>query len=311
LAFDLIGDPHLYFHMKPILLSLIALSGIVSAYGKSSYLVLRTQGDGAVVKTTSGIEPLQRASYLPSGNRVTVRPRSGIETMGAGCQFRFGSDTSFTIEEDAITLHQGSLMLLSRKIGINYPLNSPETKLNLSGIGTCMVEVEPNGGLKLLCVLGRIVIRSSTGNFELLAGELIFAKPGGHGLGDRINVNLGTVVKSSYLLSGFPNSTAFGNSLANVVDAQKRSIGKTYRAEVGQAKGANTFEVLPIPDAIPEDAFPAVTPEASKEGYEVSASDPLSELLGRSPKRLVAEEASKANEGPTPRPFPSRLLRPN
>jgi len=297
--------------MKPILLSLIALSGIVSAYGKSSYLVLRTQGDGAVVKTTSGIEPLQRANYLPSGNRVTVRPRSGIETMGAGCQFRFGSDTSFTIEEGAITLHQGSFLLLSRKIGINYPLNSPETKLNLSGIGTCMVEVEPNGGLKLLCVLGRIVIRSSTGNFELLAGELIFAKPGGRGLGDRINVNLGTVVKSSYLLSGFPNSTAFSNSLANVVDAQKRSIGKTYRAEVGQAKGANTFEVLPIPDAIPEDAFPSATPKVGKEGYEVPVSDPLSELLGRSPKRLVAEDEAKANGGLTPRPFPSRLLRPN
>ena len=298
--------------MKPILLSLIALSGIVSAYGKSSYLVLRIQGDGAVVKNaSSGIEPLRRANYLPSGSRVTVRPRSGIETMGAGCQFRFGSDTSFTIEEDAINLHQGSFMLLSRKIGVNYPLNSPETKLNLSGIGTCMVEVEPNGGLKLLCVLGRIVIKSSTGNFELLAGELIFAKPGGLGLGDRINVNLGTVVKSSYLLSGFPNSTAFGNSLANVVDAQKHSIGKTYRAEVGQAKGTNTFEVLPIPDAIPEDAFPAVTPKASREGYEVSASDPLSELLGRSPRRLVAEEASKANEGPIPRPFPSRLLRPH
>jgi hypothetical protein len=297
--------------MKPILLSLIALTGIVSAYGKSSYLVLRTQGDGAVVRNaSSGIEPLRRASYLPSGSRVTVRPRSGIETMGAGCQFRFGSDTSFTIEEDTINLHQGSFMLLSRKIGVNYPLNSPETKLNLSGIGTCMVEVEPNGGLKVLCVLGRIVIKSSTGNSELLPGELIFAKPGGRGLGDRINVNLGTVVKSSYLLSGFPNSSAFGNSLANIVDAQKHSIGKTYRAEVGQAKGANTFEILPIPDAIPEDAFPSVTPKASK-GGEVPASDPLSELLGRSPRRLVAEEVSKANEGPTPRPFPSKLLRPN
>jgi hypothetical protein len=297
--------------MKPILLSLIALTGIVSAYGKSSYLVLRTQGDGAVVRNaSSGIEPLRRASYLPSGSRVTVRPRSGIETMGAGCQFRFGSDTSFTIEEDTINLHQGSFMLLSRKIGVNYPLNSPETKLNLSGIGTCMVEVEPNGGLKVLCVLGRIVIKSSTGNSELLPGELIFAKPGGRGLGDRINVNLGTVVKSSYLLSGFPNSSAFGNSLANIVDAQKHSIGKTYRAEVGQAKGANTFEILPIPDAIPEDAFPSVTPKASK-GGEVPASDPLSELLGRSPRRLVAEGVSKANEGPTPRPFPSKLLRPN
>lgn len=298
--------------MKIFFLTLLAFAATVSIHGKSSYLVLRSLGEGALVKKAhSEVEPLQRASYLPIGSRVTVRPRSGIETMGAGCQFRFGSDTSFTIEEDAINLHQGSLMLLSRKIGVNYPLNSPETNLNLSGIGTCMAEVEPNGGLKLLCVLGRIVIGSSTGNFELLPGELVFAKPGGLGLGDRININLGTVVKSSFLLSGFPNSSSFGNSLANVVDAQERSIGKTYRAEVGQAKGTNTFEVLPIPDAIPEDSFPSVILSAGKNGYEVPASDPLSELLGRAPKRLVTERRAGTAETLTPRPFPSKLLRSN
>ncbi len=300
------------FRMKTIFLSLIALTGIFPAYGNSSFLVLRSQGDGAVVKNASSkTESLRRASYLPADSRVTVRPRSGIEVMGAGCQFRFGSETSFTIEGGGIALHQGSLMFLSRKIGVEYPMIGPEVSLKLSGIGTGMVEVEPNGGLKLLCVLGRIVIGSGDGSFELLPGELVFAKPGGRGLGDRINVNLETVVKSSYLLSGFPNSSSFGNSLANVVDAQKRSIGKTYRAEVGQAKGVNTFEVLPIPDAIPEDSFPPVPQAAINEVYEVPASDPLSELLGRKPKRLVPVEKPPASQSPLPRPFPSKLLRPN
>ena len=300
------------FLMKTIFLSLIALTGIFSVYGNSSFLVLRSLEDGAVVKNASSkAEPLRRASYLPSGSRVTVRPRSGIEVLGAGCQFRFGSETSFTIEGGAIALHQGSLMFLSRKIGVEYPMSGPEVSLKLSGIGTGMVEVEPNGGLKLLCVLGRIVIGSGDGSFELLPGELVFAKPGGRGLGDRINVDLETVVKSSYLLSGFPNSSSFGNSLANVVDAQKREVAKFYRAEVGRAKGANTFEVLPIPDAIAEDAFPAVPQEAIKEVYEMPASDPLSELLGRKPKRLAPGEKSPASQSPLPRPFPSKLLRPN
>ena len=108
-----------------------------------------------------------------------------------------------------------------------------------------MAEVEPNGGLKLLCVLGRILLFSDSGKFELLPGELVFAKPGGLGMGDKINVNLGTVVESSYLLSGFPNSPSFQNSLANAVEAQKNSIGKTYRAEVG--KGSKHFRGLAHP----------------------------------------------------------------
>ena len=121
------------------------------------------------------------------------------------------------------------------------------------------------------------------------------------------------MVESSYLLSGFPNSPSFQNSLANAVEAQKNSIGKTYRAEVGRAKGASTFEVLPIPDATPEDAFPSVEPVAKsvKPAYEVSEANPLSELLGRTPKRMPEQGGVETDNSLEPRPFPSKLLRAN
>ena len=300
--------------MKTILLSLLVSSAFAGLFGSSTHLVLTSQGEGAFSKTTEGTaEAISRASFLPSDTRLTIRPRSGIETLRAGYHFRFGSDTSFTLRDDMLVLHEGSIMMLSRKIGESVHLSSPETQVKLSGIGTCMAEVEPNGGLKLLCVLGRILIFSDSGKFELLPGELVFAKPGGLGMGDKINVNLGTVVESSYLLSGFPNSPSFQNSLANVVEAQKNSIGKTYRAEVGRAKGASTFEVLPIPDATPEDAFPSVEPVAKsvKPAYEVSEANPLSELLGRTPKRLPAQRGVEIDNSLEPRPFPSKLLRAN
>ena len=300
--------------MKTILLSLLVSSAFAGLFGSSTHLVLRSQGEGAFSKTAEGTaEAIPRASFLPSDTRLTIRPRSGIETLRAGYHFRFGSDTGFTLRDDTLVLHEGSIMMLSRKIGESVVLSSPETQVKLSGIGTCMAEVEPNGGLKLLCVLGRILIFSDSGKFELLPGELVFAKPGGLGMGDKINVNLGTVVESSYLLSGFPNSPSFQNSLANVVEAQKNSIGKTYRAEVGRAKGASTFEVLPIPDATPEDAFPSVEPVAKsvKPAYEVSEANPLSELLGRTPKRLPAQGGEEIDNSLEPRPFPSKLLRAN
>ena len=298
--------------MKTIFLWLLVSSAFVGLFGKSTHLVLRTQGEGAFFKTAEGnAEAVSRASFLPADTRLTIRPRSGIETLRAGYQFRFGSNTSFTLQDDTLQLHEGSIMMLSRKIGESVVVSSPETQVTLSGIGTCMTEVEPNGGLKLLCVLGRILIFTDAGKFELLPGELVFAKPGDLGMGDKINVNLGKVVESSYLLSGFPNSSSFDNSLANVVKAQRNSIGKTYRAEVGNAKGANTFEVLPIPDATAEDAFPSVPPAVDQPSYEVSESNPLAELLGRAPKRLKSPAKADPGDSPEPRPFPSRMLRSN
>ncbi len=296
--------------MKTVLTFLVASACCVSAFGEISHLVLRSQGDGAVFRSSEQkAEPVKRASFLPQGQRITVRPRSGIETIGAGYQFRFGSDTSFTLDGKAIGIHDGSIMVLSRKMGSELIIKSPETQVVLAGIGTCMMEVEPNGGLKLLCVLGRILVGSGQPKtrLELLPGELVFAKPGARGLGDRINVNLETVVTSSYLLSGFPNADSLKNSLRNVVRAQKTSIGRTYRAEVGQAKGSNTFEILPIPDAVPEDDFPSAPKPPS---YKIPNADPLSELLGRSPKRLPEKEDLRIRQGQAPRPFPTRLLRP-
>ena len=298
--------------MKIIFLSLLASSTLVGLFGGSTQLVLRSQGDGAFYKSDEGtVKTVARASFLPADTRLTIRPRSGIETLQAGYRYRFGSNTSFTLQDESLLLHEGSIMLLSRKLGDSVVLSSPDTQVKLSGIGTCMTEVEPNGGLKLLCVLGRIVIFSDAGKFELLPGELVFAKPGELGMGDKINVNLGTVVESSYLLSGFPNSPSFQNSLANVVEAQKGSIGKTYRAEVGNAKGANTFEVLPIPEAMPGDAFPLAPPTIIQSNYKVSGPNPLAELLGRPPKRMKAPVKVDAGNSLESRPFPSKLLRSN
>jgi hypothetical protein len=298
--------------MKIIFLSLVVSSAFVGLFGGSTHLVLRSQGDGAFCKTPEGtVKTVARATFLPADTRLTIRPRSGIETLRAGYRYRFGSNTSFTLRDDVLQLHEGSIMMLSRNLGDSVALSSPETKVKLSGIGTCMTEVEPNGGLKILCVLGRIVIFSDAGKSELLPGELIFAKPGGFGMGDKINVNLGTVVESSYLLSGFPNSDSFNNSLANVVDAQSNYTSKTYRAEVGSARGVNTFEVLPIPDSSPEDAFPSVPPAIVRPSYEVSVSNPLAELLGRAPKRMKAPVKVDDVNSLKPRPFPSKLLRSN
>ncbi|MDG1326032.1 MAG: hypothetical protein P8P49_09715 [Opitutales bacterium] len=216
----------------------------------------------------------------------------------------------------SIHLHEGSIMIQSRKIGNKVTIEGPEAVLSISGSGTCMVEVETNGGLKILCVLGRIILgldsKSSAG--ELLAGELVFLKPGNAGLADKINVNLAKVVDTSFLLSGFQNSSSFSRSLSTVVRAQEESIGKTYNAEVGDAKEANTFEIVTTTKNEETSGNTGNKLESdtlkSRSSYQVPQSDPLEELLGRTPVRSNSfpEKAEDLTQ-PEPRPLPGTLLR--
>jgi hypothetical protein len=289
-------------------------------HGQGMHLIMDQVGDGAFVSLEEGTtEPVRRASFIPMDSRITVRARSGIETMSAGYLFRYGADTRFTLSKEALQLHDGSIMIQSRKIGNRIVFKSPEASLRIAGIGTCMIEVETNGGLKVIGILGRMIVGVGDNGVEedLLAGELVFVKPGNSGLGDKINVNLERVVETSFLLSGFQNGASFQGSLTSVVRAQKESIGKTYRAEVGDAKGTDTFEIVTNTEVLPEEKNRVdVESENSsliknRSNYKIPGTDPLQELLGRAPKRTVPVIEEKA-VSPAPiklRPLPGTLLR--
>ncbi|MDG1137893.1 MAG: hypothetical protein P8N49_00010 [Opitutales bacterium] len=298
--------------------------------GQSSHLLLLSQGDGAVVKDGDATpQKLTKASFLPKDQSISVRPRSGLETLCSGYNFRFGADTRFLILEEGVELSEGSMMMRSRKINNSFKIAGPEAEVRLNGAGCFLVEVETNGGIKIVTILGRLdaVDLKSNEAFEVLPGELIFIMPGGRGFGEKVNINLNSLVDSSYLLSGFPNNASFSSSLKSVALAQSESIGVTYGAEVGDAKSADSFEVIPSESVSErEETSPdLLVPEANGsnspiKNYFIPSSDPLAELLGRSPKRLVVstpatpEVVSGSDLSPVkkdiePRPFPSRLLR--
>jgi hypothetical protein len=281
--------------------------------------LLLSQGDGALTSSESGKVQLSKASFLPKGQLISVRPRSGIETLSSGFQFRFGSDTRFMISDQAIELSEGSIMIRSRKISNSTTLHGPESKIQINGAGCFLVEVETNGGLKAVTILGRLDLMdlNSGEALDLLPGELVFLMPGDRGFAEKVSVNLNRLIESSYLVSGFPNNTSFQSSLASVATAQSNSIGVVYGAEVGDAKAVDSFEVVPS-KAVKNNTPPMPKPSPTVIA-DSSSSDPLFDLLGRAPKRMKpAAKEEKALDlriqdppNPTSRPFPSRLLRQN
>jgi|TARA_B100001094_G_scaffold60277_1_gene55800 hypothetical protein len=262
---------------------------ISDSEAKNLFLVSATIGDGGIMRSSDVNKPLGRASYIPKGMRVSVRPRSGLETLAAGQTLRFGSETNFMVTEEAIVLYEGSLLYRTRKMGNLLSLNGPESEISLDGMGSVMLEVEPNGGFKLIGLLGRVRVtdKQSKRATQLLPGELLFVKPGGRGFGDLVYVNLGKMTKTSFLVSGFKNLSTFERSLATVTKAQNESIAKRFRAVVGDAKEVDTFEVLPVAPDPRLANEPALSPSSVNiHSMRTSTSNPLEEFLGRPPRRL-------------------------
>ena len=72
-----------------------------------------------------------------------------------------------------------------------------------------------------------------------------------------------------------------------MASAQEESIGKVFAASVGDSKEADSFEI--VPTKVVDQTYSLernASVVSAKESYEVPESDPLSELLGRAPKRF-------------------------
>ena len=286
-----------------LLVPLLLFFQAVSA--KNLFLVSAIIGDGAQVRGAEGSRNLELATYLPMGERITIRPRSGLESLASSRTLRFGSGTSFTSEPEHLVIHDGSLLYRTRKTGNFLRVVGPEVDVSLDGMGTILLEVEPNGGFKLVGLLGRLRVTDKIGEraTQLLPGELLFVKPGGRGFGDKVFVNLEKLVESSFLVGGFENLSSFERSLTSVTKAQGESIAKRYRAKVGSARGIDTFEVIPIESSSEEaaklDSSASENSSAVPESPVPSRAGPLEEFLGRPAKR-IPEPAKPTHVDPVP-----------
>lgn len=306
-----------------ITVCIILTLGINYVSGKISHLLVSSVGEGIVqLENNPDKKPITNASFLPSEVKLSVRPKSGIETLAAGYLFRFGSSTIFKCTNDSIEMFSGSLFIRSRNFQNSISISGPETSLKIAGAGSCLLEVESNGGFKCVGLLGSLRLAVPKNNsLTLLPGELVFTELSNNTLSDKVTVDLGNLFETSFLISGFPNSSSFEDALKSVAASQKLVIGKSYNATVGKASGTDHFEIVTPANSI----NPPVKTTDSESGqslhlnYQLPNESPLQELLGRSPKRWKSAEISQSplsepepsSVSPTARPFPSRLLRGN
>lgn len=286
--------------------------------GGLPHLLVYISGQGAFFSAENqNTTDLVKARYLPNDQLISVRSKSGIETFTPGFQFRFGANTQFICISDGVSISTGSMFVRSRKISNSMLLKAPEVSIFVEGSGTCLVNVEPSGGLKFIGLIGKLQVKSESRKIShtLLPGDLLFALPENRGIGNKMTVNLSKIIEGSFLVSGFPNSHDFQNSLNSIAGAQSDLTYHQYGAVVGQSKTSNSFEILP-------DLKHATSPDHSEDNSstkdsEVFSADPLTDLLGRKSYKSKSFQSVGNSNSDSPavssesskRPFPSKLLR--
>ena len=80
------------------------------------------------------------------------------------------------------------------------------------------------------------------------AGEVVFAQPGGRGLGPVVTVFLDELLATSRLVGGFAAELPQAERLRQLGAAQRESLQKVSNAFVGGARDAEGFELV-VPKA--------------------------------------------------------------
>jgi hypothetical protein len=297
----------------------------------SSHLLLFSSGEGAISEIEGEKQTLKVASFLPFGKEILAQPDSGLETMSAGYTFRFGHNTRFSFSDKGTHIKSGMMMIQSRKIDNICKVFVGESSFSFSGAGTCTIEYDGENKIWVTGILGRFRFIKSPqeGSYELMPGDLIsFGINGGQ---ESSRASLKEIITSSFLFTGFKNNKSFQNSLEKV--ATQQEIDLQLSNESGSKKPTTNPQNL-VNDPV---QMVSETNATARQEYLIPELDPLSELLGRAPRRfgenaitpISKESSAKLGELVAPtetpsesgvvdvddevkvRPFPSRLLRKN
>ena len=188
------------------------------------------------------------------GRRVTVLPKSGISLLikSDSARMRTVDAASFSIKKTgSIDLHTGSYCFYvedsSKSLLISSPLASVEVSSGSSF--ACMIGVTTNGGLKVINLLGKAVLKRESDSIELLPGQLVFSLP--DGFSRSMDVELSTLMVTSNLLTGFQSPPLFFKKLRQQAMLQALRTTKRFRTVVGDVKDRESFQMKVLEEGRP------------------------------------------------------------
>ena len=196
-------------------------------------------------RVSQGINQLNNDSYF-----LSMRERSLAVWHYQGSFIRALGENLFDITPNRISIEKGALLADNRP-GNDMLFSGFAVDLEISGKGLFILQATVNGGLKFISLAGRFTLNQPVRGIKkvkLYPGQLVFAHPEKKGFSKILNFNLKTLIASSGLINEFDNEPSFDRELSKAVIEQQGLITEEFRAKVGDAYEASTFDIEKIPE---------------------------------------------------------------
>ncbi len=154
-------------------------------------------------------------------------PDKSITRIGANTVFSF--DTS----QRVLNLQKGSLLFHSPTGAGGGVIKSSGASAAVLGT-TLIVAATEDGGFKVILLEGRGRVVLPTGRTATLgAGQMVYVLPGDKGFSGVLDVNLGRLVASSFLVSGFSHELPSARLIQDAINRQRNQIANGKVTDTG------------------------------------------------------------------------------
>ena len=243
------------FRLGNVKISPIGQSQQVAPKEPKDFLITQVFGSVLARELWPNRDSLFSNESLGIGRRITVLPNGGIElvSIGAGNMgVRAAKAASFELrKENEVELHSGSCLLnfsgRDPSASVFSPLSDMTMKSNDPFV--VMIGVTTNGGMKMICLLGKITVQTKNESLKLLPGELCFVLS--EGFSRKMNVELSTLIATSSLLTDFDKPPPYSKRLSQQAMLQAMRTSKRFRTVVGDVKNRDNFEVRVLREESP------------------------------------------------------------
>ena len=194
-------------------------------------------------RASQGINKIENESFF-----LSMRERSLAIWLYQGSLIRALGENLCDITPNRISIEKGAL-LADNRTGRDMIFSAFAVDLEVSGKGVFILQGTVNGGLKFISLAGRFKLNQPVNGIKkvkLYPGQLVFAHPEKKGFSKTLNFNLKTLLVSSGLINEFDNEPSFDRELSKAVIEQQGLITEEFRAKVGDAYEASTFDIEKI-----------------------------------------------------------------
>jgi hypothetical protein len=180
---------------------------------------------------------IEVGSIFSSGQILATGPDglANLYNQDNRSEIRIGSNSILQWKsKDELQLIDGSI-LVCKENEDTWLLSSVSGSAEIIGECSFIAESTSNGGYKFICLSGKPILKTNSGETKIPAGRLVLVLGETNALGNAYDIDLLLLLKSSLLVNAFEEPPATMSKIGLAVYSQQLKLKNKYNALIGDA----------------------------------------------------------------------------